>query len=75
MTGEPNLTGLQFGFANAATLQEKTGIPALFFGLVQTAVLYAIYQAILRKERRISEQRVPASQSVLETQIVVESKS
>lgn len=75
MTGEPNLTGLQFGFANAATLQEKTGIPALFFGLVQTAVLYAIYQAILRKERRIAEQRVPASQSVLETQIVVESKS
>jgi hypothetical protein len=75
MTGEPNLTGLQFGFANAATLQEKTGIPALFFGLVQTAVLYAIYQAILRKERRIAEQRAPASKSVLETQIVVESKS
>ncbi|TVO75875.1 YeeE/YedE thiosulfate transporter family protein [Sedimenticola selenatireducens] len=75
MTGEPNLTGLQFGFANAATLQEKTGIPALFFGLVQTAVLYAIYQAILRKERRIAEQRAPASKSVLETHIVVESKS
>jgi uncharacterized protein len=52
MTGEPNLAGLQFGFANAATLQEQTGIPAIVFGLIQTAVLYAIYRAILRKEKR-----------------------
>lgn len=76
MTGEPNLAGLQFGFANAATLQEETGIPALFFGLVQTAVLYAIYQAILRKERSIAEQRAPASQpAAVNTQSVLESKS
>ena len=52
MTGEPNLAGLQFGFANAATLQEQTGIPAIVFGLIQTAVLYAIYRVILRKEKR-----------------------
>jgi hypothetical protein len=50
MTGEPNLPALQLGFANAATLQEKLGIPAIVFGLVQTAVLYAIYRAIRRKE-------------------------
>jgi len=75
MTGEPNLAGLQFGFANAATLQEETGIPALFFGLIQTAVLYAIYQAILRKERNIAEQRAPVSQPTMGTQSVLESKS
>jgi len=51
MTGEPNLAGLQLGYANAATLQEKTGIPAIFFGLIQFAFLFAIYRAILRKER------------------------
>jgi uncharacterized membrane protein YedE/YeeE len=50
MTGEPNLPALQFGFANARTLQEKLGIPALAFGLIQTAVLYAIYRAIRRRE-------------------------
>ncbi|PLX60164.1 YeeE/YedE thiosulfate transporter family protein [Sedimenticola selenatireducens] len=75
MTGEPNLAGLQFGFANAATLQEETGIPALFFGLIQTAVLYAIYQAILRKERRIAEQHAPVSQPVAAARTVLESKS
>lgn len=75
MTGEANLAGLQFGFANAATLQEETGIPALFFGLIQTAVLYAIYQAILRKERSIAEQRAPASRPAVNTQSVLESKS
>ncbi len=75
MSGEPNLAGLQFGFANAATLQEETGIPALFFGLIQTAVLYAIYQAILRKERSIAEQRAPASQPAVTTQSPLESKS
>ncbi len=51
MTGEPNLRALQFGFANAGTLQEKLGVPAIVFGLVQAAVLFAIYRAILRRER------------------------
>lgn len=50
MTGEPNLEALQLGYANAATLQEKLGIPAIVFGLVQMAVLYGIYRAIRRKE-------------------------
>jgi len=62
MNGVPNLAVLQFGFANASTLQEETGIPAVFFGLIQTGVLYAIYRAILRKERRIEEQRSAARQ-------------
>ena len=57
MNGEVNLAGLQFGFANAATLQEQTGIPAIFFGLIQTAVLYAIYRVIIRKEQRAEQQR------------------
>lgn len=52
MTGEPNLEALQFGYTNAATLQEKFGIPAVVFGVVQTLVLYAIYRAIRRKEDR-----------------------
>ena len=52
MSGEPNLAGLQLGYANAATLQEKTGIPAVVFGLFQTAVLYGIYRAIRNKERK-----------------------
>ena len=52
MTGEPNLEALQFGFANAETLQETFGIPAIVFGLVQTAALAAIYWAILKRERR-----------------------
>ena len=51
MTGEPELQSLQLGFSNAATLQEKTGIPAILFGLVQFAVLLAIYRAIRRRER------------------------
>ncbi len=50
MTGEPNLEALQFGFANATTLQEKLKVPAIVFGLVQAAVLYAIYRAIVRRE-------------------------
>ncbi len=50
MTGEPNLEALQFGFANAATLQEKLKIPAIVFGLVQVGVLYGVYRAILRRE-------------------------
>jgi len=51
MTGEPNLAGLQLGYANAATLQEKTGIPAIVFGLVQFMVLFAIYRTIVAKEQ------------------------
>ncbi len=52
MTGEPNLAALQLGYANAATLQEKTGIPAIVFGLMQFVVLFAIYRVIRRKELR-----------------------
>ena len=51
MSGEPNLPALQLGFANARTLQDKLGIPAIVFGLVQAGVLFAIYRAILRRER------------------------
>lgn len=51
MTGEPNLAALQLGFANARTLQDKLGVPAIFFGLIQFGVLLAIYRAILRRER------------------------
>lgn len=51
MTGEPHLRALQLGFANAATLQQKTGIPAVAFGLVQALVLAALYRAIRRRER------------------------
>lgn len=51
MTGEPNLQALQLGFANARTLQDKLGIPAVVFGMIQSAVLFAIYRAILRRER------------------------
>ena len=50
MTGEFNLETLQLGYANAATLQEQTGIPAIFFGLVQFAVLFWVYKIIRRKE-------------------------
>jgi len=50
MTGEPNLEALQFGYSNVLTLQEKFGIPAIVFGLVQTTVLFAIYRAIRRRE-------------------------
>src|SRR6056300_2095695 len=49
MTGETNLETLQLGYANAATLQEKTGVPAIFFGLIQVVVLYGIYALIKRK--------------------------
>jgi uncharacterized membrane protein YedE/YeeE len=50
MTGEPNLEALQLGYANAATLQEKFGVPAILFGIVQAGVLFWIYRAIRRKE-------------------------
>ena len=54
MTGEPNLPALQFGYSNAATLQEKFGVPAIVFGFLQTLVLYAIYRAIKTKEMKES---------------------
>ncbi len=71
MTGQPNLAGLQFGFADALTLQQKTGIPAIVFGLIQFAALFGLYRAILRKERAIqmargvvpSESASPASRA------------
>lgn len=68
MTGEPNLEALQFGFANAQTLQEKFGIPAIFFGLIQAGVLYYIYRRILRKERAQQAQHdAVAAQHVAKT--------
>lgn len=51
MTGEPNFEALQFGFANAETLQETFGIPAVVFGIIQAAVLFVIYRAIVKRER------------------------
>jgi hypothetical protein len=51
MTGQINIGSLQLGFSNAQTLQEKLGIPAIFFGLIQTGLLLIIYRAILRRER------------------------
>jgi uncharacterized membrane protein YedE/YeeE len=50
MTGVPNLEALQFGQANAATLQKNLGIPAVVFGIIQALILFAIYRAIRRKE-------------------------
>mgnify|MGYP006095533635 CR=1 FL=1 len=50
MTGSPNFAALQFGHSNAATLQEKFGIPAVIFGMFQTLVLYVIYRAIKQRE-------------------------
>lgn len=52
MTGQPSWEALQLGFANARTLQDKLGIPAIVFGLIQMAALFAIYRAIVRKEAR-----------------------
>lgn len=50
MTGAPDPEALQLGFANAATLQETLGVPAVVFGAVQAVVLFALYKAIHRKE-------------------------
>ena len=50
MTGELSIERSQFGFSNAETLQEKTGIPAIFFGIIQAAVLYGLYRAIKRRD-------------------------
>lgn len=57
MDHQPHLAALQFGYANAATLQTKTGIPAIVFGLVQFLLLFGIYRAILRKEARMARER------------------
>ena len=62
MTGYPNLPALQLGFANAATLQKTFGIPAVFFGLIQAGVLFAIYRAIVRKEQRRAVQTANAAE-------------
>jgi uncharacterized membrane protein YedE/YeeE len=70
MSGEPNLAGLQLGFANAATLQEKTGIPAVVFGLVQFGVLLWIYKMIRRRERatEAARQPIPGARQALDTE-------
>ncbi len=51
MTGHANAAGLQFGWADALTLQRDTGVPAIVFGVIQTGALYALYRRILRRER------------------------
>lgn len=51
MTGQPNLAGLQFGWADALTLQRDTGIPAIVFGAIQFLGLLVIYRLILRREQ------------------------
>ena len=51
MTGEPNLEALQLGFINARTLQDKFGVPAVIFGMVQVFLLALIYRAIVMKEQ------------------------
>ncbi len=51
MTGRPNAAGLQFGWADALTLQRDTGVPAVVFGIIQAAALYALYRRILKRER------------------------
>lgn len=63
MTGRPNLEALQFGFANARTLQDKLGIPAIAFGLLQAGALFAIYRAIVRKEARRAMAHAHAEES------------
>lgn len=57
MTGEPNLAGLQLGLSNAATLQETLGVPAIVFGMIQAAALFALYRAVQRKELRVASER------------------
>ncbi len=68
MTGQPNLDSLQLGFANARSLQDSLGIPAVAFGLIQIAVLFAIYRAILRKEAvQAGQHRTVADSHELDT--------
>ncbi|OBS10499.1 YeeE/YedE thiosulfate transporter family protein [Acidihalobacter prosperus] len=63
MSGSVNLSSLQLGFANAQTLQLQTGIPAIFFGLLQSLVLGGIYYAIVRKERAMAAARETAARN------------
>lgn len=67
MTGGVDLAGLQLGFANAQTLQQQTGIPAIFFGLIQSLVLGGIYYAIVRKERAMAAAREAAVRAAEQT--------
>lgn len=60
MTGKVNLEALQLGFSNAETLQQRFGIPAIVFGLIQAAALLLIYRAILRKEAKQRERHEQA---------------
>lgn len=60
MTGQPNLEALQLGYANAGTLQEMTGIPAIIFGIGQATVLFVIYRALTRREKRNHVTNTPA---------------
>ena len=46
ITGQINASALQLGFANSQTLQDKLGVPAIVFGLVQAALAGAL-QVIL----------------------------
>ncbi len=62
MTGDPNFEALQLGYSNAGTLQDKYGVPAVVFGMLQTLVLFAIYRAIVRREKRQKIDNVAASQ-------------
>lgn len=59
MTGEANLEALQLGYANAKSLQEATGIPAIIFGIGQTIVLYGIYRALRRRELKDEQASTP----------------
>jgi len=72
MTGQPSAAGLQFGWADALTLQRDTGIPAVVFGLIQAAALFGLYRLILRRERATLEAERKAgastSQSTTATQ-------
>jgi uncharacterized membrane protein YedE/YeeE len=62
MTGDPNFETLQLGYSNAGTLQDKYGVPAVVFGMLQTLVLFAIYRAIVRKEKKQKIDNAAASQ-------------
>lgn len=73
MTGAANLEALQLGFANAATLQQRFGIPAVFFGMIQTAVLYLIYRAIRRREQAREASR--DTRAVRSTEVVDAAKA
>jgi len=50
MSGKPDLAALQLGHVNAKTLQDRFGIPAIVFGIVQTLFLAGIYRVIIKKE-------------------------